>query len=122
MAQRIGCRLGARDNANLAEDVTEMDLDRIDANIKLEGNLLIGGTSHDETQNFTLTLTDLDIVRHGGTIWCLGVVQNRPVALDSLLPLPAVGRKEFVEGEAIHTSRKSVKLIRTIPYALIMIA
>jgi hypothetical protein len=42
-----------------------MDFDRVDANVKLEGDLLIGGTSHDETQNLTLTLADLDIVRHG---------------------------------------------------------
>ena len=38
------------------------------------------------------------------------MVQNRPVALDGVLPLPAVGLKGFVEGLALHTSRRAVGL------------
>ena len=30
--------------------------------------------------------------------------ENRLVTLDLLLPLPAAGRKDFVEGCALHTS------------------
>jgi hypothetical protein len=65
MAQCIGCCLSSRDHANLTEDVAQMDLDGVDADVKLEGDLLISGTRHHEAQNLTLTLTDLDIVRHG---------------------------------------------------------
>ncbi len=39
------------------------------------------------------------------------MLQNRLVALDCLLPLPAAGLKDFVEGYALHTSRRSVKSI-----------
>ena len=31
------------------------------------------------------------------------MLQDRLVALDRLVPLPAVGRKDFVEGAALHT-------------------
>ena len=41
------------------------------------------------------------------------MVRNRLVARDRLFPLPAVGLKDFVEGAALHTSRKSVWLIGT---------
>ena len=40
------------------------------------------------------------------------MVQNRPVALDGWLPLPAVGLKDFVEGFALHTSREGVTATR----------
>lgn len=36
--------------------------------------------------------------------------QNGPFALDSLSPLPKAGREHFVEGEAIPTSRQTMKL------------
>ena len=41
----------------------------------------------------------------------LGMVQNRPFALDSFVSLPVAGLRDFVEGEALHTSRRTVKLI-----------
>ena len=44
-------------------------------------------------------------------IFVLGMVQDRLFALDRLLPLPAVGLEDFVESEALHTSRRTVKLI-----------
>ena len=40
-----------------------------------------------------------------------GLLQHRPFALDDLLPLPAIGLKDFVEGEALHTSCRTVKLV-----------
>ncbi len=39
------------------------------------------------------------------------MLQNRLVALDRLLPLPAAGLKDFVAGFALHTSRKRVTLM-----------
>lgn len=36
------------------------------------------------------------------------MVLNWLFAIDSFLPLPAVGLKGFVEGAALHTSRRSV--------------
>ena len=36
------------------------------------------------------------------------MLQNRFLALDSLSPLPTAGLKDFVEGYALHTSRKAV--------------
>ena len=41
----------------------------------------------------------------------VGMVQNRPFALDRFVSLPAVGLGDFVEGFALHTSRRTVKLI-----------
>ena len=37
----------------------------------------------------------------------LGMVLNWPFAFDSLLPLPAAGLGDFVEGCALHTSRRT---------------
>ena len=45
----------------------------------------------------------------------LGMLQNRLVALDRLLPLPAVGRMSFMVGCARHTFCRTVKLVRSIP-------
>lgn len=39
------------------------------------------------------------------------MVQDRLSVLDSLLSLPAVGLRDFVEGAAIHTSRQTVNLL-----------
>ena len=39
------------------------------------------------------------------------MLQHRLVALNRLLPLPAAGLKDFVEGAALHTSRRRVTLI-----------
>ena len=39
------------------------------------------------------------------------MVQNRLSTLDRLSPLPVVGRRDFVAGEARHTSRKRRKLM-----------
>lgn len=36
--------------------------------------------------------------------------QNRPLALDSFLALPAVKRGDFMVGYALHTFRTSVQL------------
>ena len=48
-----------------------------------------------------------------------GMLQNRFLALDRLSPLPAVGLKDFVEGYALHTSRKAVGRVDVVEgYAL----
>ena len=39
--------------------------------------------------------------------------QNRLFSLDSVVPLPAARLKDFVEGAALHASRRTVKLIGT---------
>jgi len=49
------------------------------------------------------------------SFYLYGMLQNWLFTLDSLLPLPAVGLGDFVEGLALHTSRKRVKLVWNMP-------
>lgn len=38
-----------------------------------------------------------------------GMLQHRLIVLDRFVPLPAVGRKDYVEGIAIHTSHRTIQ-------------